>query len=198
MRYSLKKKPQNRVVLNDTMLLLPLDTQQGKKKFCSPMFSLSLSLPTCPNPDINPRPLWPTTIMEGAWEPCPAGSSGRLHKGRLSHPTLSSWLYKGRVAPTPLAPINTPFNRRWERREKTSEVIERGMNKTVLEEETEEEEGRWKKGNIEENNRDEHKGENWWEIEKNTRGEKNKIKRTHRGEWKKNRRKTKAKKKWNR
>jgi len=84
------KKMQNNVVLNDTMLLLPLDAQQGKKKSCSPTFSLSLSLPTCPNPNINPRPSWLATIMEGAWEPCPVGGSGRLHKGRLSRPTLSS------------------------------------------------------------------------------------------------------------
>jgi hypothetical protein len=119
MRYSLKKKEaQNNFVLNDTMLLLPLDVQQGKKKLCSPTFSLSLSLPTCPNPHINPRPSWPATIMERAWEPCPAGSFGRLYKGRLSHSTLSSWLYRGRVASAPLAHINTPFNRRWERREK--------------------------------------------------------------------------------
>jgi len=89
MRYSLKKA-QNNVVLNDTMLLLPLDAQQGKKKSCSPTFSLSLSLPTCPNPNINPRPSWLATIMEGAWEPCPVVGSGRLHKDRLSRPTLSS------------------------------------------------------------------------------------------------------------
>ena len=52
----------------------------------------------------NPHSSWPTTMMEGAREPCPASDSGVAVQDRPSHLTLSSWLDRGKVALVPPAP----------------------------------------------------------------------------------------------
>jgi len=69
------------------------------------LFSLFLSLPNCKKTDIA-HAAWPTTIMEGVGEPCPVGGSGRLHKGRPNHSTLSPRLDRAGWLPLLLL-INT-------------------------------------------------------------------------------------------
>ena len=102
-----KKRAQNNVVLNGIVLFLPLDTQQGKKRFCSPAFSRSPSLlkpkkPTRPTPHLMPCH-WGKNA-EGA---SPTVALGRLPSGCQPPPTPVSWLDMGSRSLSLFFPINT-------------------------------------------------------------------------------------------
>jgi len=77
-------------------------TNKGRRIFPPCIFSISLSLPTFPNPNIthNPLALPPSWKRQGSYTL--RAALGRLHRSRLSHLTLSPWLDRGKVAPLPL------------------------------------------------------------------------------------------------
>lgn len=89
------------------MLYLPLDTQQGKKRFCSPAFSCSPSLlkpkkPTRPTPHLMPCH-WGKNTEEAS----PAVALRRLPSGYQPPPTPMSWLDMGSRSLSLFFPINT-------------------------------------------------------------------------------------------
>jgi hypothetical protein len=101
-----KNKDPNGAVLNATVgLLLPLDTQaRGRRRFPSPAFLFPFS-----PKQLKKTPTKTTHFLVTWWKNRGDVPLGRLHSGRLGHPTPAPRLGRGSraVSPPVFSPINT-------------------------------------------------------------------------------------------